>query len=360
MTVTFEDLSIGGQHRCYIIAEISANHNHELERALAIVRAAAEAGADAIKLQTYTADTLTVLSDRPEFRVTGTIWEKETLYSLYQKAQLPWEWHQPIFAEAARLGMGFLSTPFDFSAVDFLETLGVSLYKVASSELVDIPLLKRIAETGKPVILSTGMGTEAEIDEALQTLRANGCPDICLLKCTAAYPARVDEANMASLVMVRDRFGATPGLSDHTMPITVPVVAVSLGAKIIEKHLTLSRADGGPDSAFSLEPEEFAAMVHAIREAESAIGRASFSPTAGEMRPRDFRRSLYVVRDMEAGEVFSPENLRSIRPATGLHTRHYHALIGTPSAKAIRSGTPLTAEMTTIPIQDGVDDVTAP
>lgn len=351
MTVTpttFQDLSIGDQHRCYIIAEISANHNHDLNRALEIVRAAAGAGADAIKLQTYTADTLTILSERPEFRVTGTIWEKETLYSLYQKAQLPWEWHKPIFDEAARLGMGFLSTPFDFTAVDFLETLGVSLYKVASSELVDIPLLKRVAQTGKPVILSTGMGAEAEIDEALLTLRANGCPDICLLKCTAAYPARVDEANIASLAMVRDRFGATPGLSDHTMQITVPVVAVALGAKIVEKHLTLSRADGGPDSEFSLEPGEFAAMVSAVREAESAIGQAAFAPTAGEMRPRDFRRSLYVVRDVAAGEVFSPKNLRSIRPAAGLHTRHYEALIGTPAAVAIAAGTPLTAQMTTI------------
>lgn len=348
MSLTFEDLSIGSQHRCYIIAEISANHNHDLDRALEIVRAAAAAGADAIKLQTYTADTLTIASDRPEFQVTGTIWEGETLYSLYQKAQLPWEWHKPIFDEAARLGMGFLSTPFDFTAVDFLESLGVSLYKIASSELVDIPLLKRVAETGKPVILSTGMGTEAEIDEALQTLRAHGCPDICLLKCTAAYPARVDEANIASLAIVHERFGATPGLSDHTMPITVPVVAVALGAKIVEKHMTLRRADGGPDSEFSLEPNEFAQMVEAVRAAESALGQSLFAPTAGEQRPRDFRRSLYVTCDMAAGELFTAQNLRSIRPAKGLHTRHYDALIGTPTAVAIPAGTPLAAEMTTV------------
>lgn len=348
MTLTFEDLSIGGPHQCYIIAEISANHNHDLDRALEIVRSAADAGANAIKLQTYTADTLTISSERPEFRVTGTIWEKETLYSLYQKAQLPWEWHKPIFDEAARLGMGFLSTPFDSTAVDFLETLSVSLYKIASSELIDIPLLKRVAETRKPVILSTGMGTEAEIDEALQTLRAHGCPDICLLKCTAAYPACVDEANIASLAIVSDRFGATPGLSDHTMPVTVPVVAVAFGAKVLEKHLTLRRADGGPDSEFSLEPEEFSAMVRAVREAESAIGQAGFAPTAGEIRPRAFRRSLYVVRDMVVGEIFSPENLRSIRPAAGLHTRYYDALIGTPAAVAIPAGTPLAAHMTTL------------
>ena len=348
MLANFGALSIGGKHPCYIIAEISANHNQDLGRALEIVRAAAAAGADAIKLQTYTADTLTISSERPEFRVTGTIWEKETLHSLFRQAELPWEWHKPIFDEARRLGMGFLSTPFDFTAVDFLEEQGVSLYKIASSELVDIPLLTRVAQTRKPVILSTGMGTEAEIDEALATLRANGCPDICLLKCTAAYPARVEEANLASLLLIPGRFGAIPGLSDHTMPITVPVVAVALGAKVIEKHLTLRRTDGGPDSEFSLEPEEFAATVRAVREAEAAIGQASFAPTAGEMRTRDFRRSLYVVRNVAEGEVFTQENLRSIRPANGLHTRHYDAVIGTPARTGIPAGTPLSAEMVSL------------
>lgn len=350
MPTKFSNLSIGGDYPCYIIAEISANHNNSLERALEIVRAAASAGANAIKLQTYTADTLTIRSDRPEFKVTGTIWEKETLHSLFRQAELPWDWHQVIFDEARRLGLGFLSTPFDFSAVDFLEQLGVKFYKVASSELVDIPLLKRVAQTGKPVILSTGMGTLSEIDEALATLRAYGCPDICLLKCTAAYPAQVSEANLASLSIITSQFGAIPGLSDHTLPLTVPVVAVALGAKIIEKHLTLRRADGGPDSEFSLEPEEFAMMVQSVREAESAIGRVSFEPTQGELRTRDFRRSLYVVKDMTEGEIFSSENLRSIRPAAGLHTRYYDCLIGTPARTDIRAGTPLTETLISVRI----------
>jgi pseudaminic acid synthase len=348
LTRSFEDLGIGGENPVFIIAELSANHNHDLGRALEIVRVAADCGADAIKLQTYTADTLTIPSTREEFRVTGTIWETETLHSLFQKACLPWEWHEPLFAEAARLGMKFLSTPFDFTAVDYLEALNVDFYKIASSELVDIPLIKRVAQTGKPVLISTGMGTEAEIDEALATLRANGCPDICLLKCTAAYPAKVEEANMRSIAMIGPRFGALPGLSDHTMPLTVPVVATALGAKVIEKHLTLRRADGGPDSAFSLEPAEFADMVRAVREAEAALGQAVFAPSPGEIRPRDFRRSLYVVRDVKVGEPFTADNLRSIRPAAGLHTRHYEAVLGSIARTDIPAGVPLSKEMLTL------------
>lgn len=350
MAQSFDELSIGPNHPCYIIAEVSANHNHDLNRALEIVRAAAKAGANAIKLQTYTADTLTIRSDREEFRVTGTIWEKETLHSLFEKASLPWEWHKPIFDEAKRLGMGFLSTPFDFSAVDFLNDLGVELFKIASSELVDIPLIKYVARTGKPVLLSTGMGTEDEIYEAIQTLRENGCPDICVLKCTASYPARIEEANLRSLSEIPTRFGALPGLSDHTMPVTVPVVALALGAKVIEKHITLRRADGGPDSEFSLEPDEFAEMVRAVRAAEASLGVANFSPTQGEMRTRDFRRSLYVVLDMAEGEVFNENNLRSIRPAAGMHTRYYEHVLGTKAAKAIPAGVPLTPDMLTVPV----------
>ncbi|TRD14949.1 pseudaminic acid synthase [Palleronia caenipelagi] len=343
-------LSIGGDNRVFVIAEVSANHNNDLNRALEIVRAAAEAGADAIKLQTYTPDTLTIKSDREEFRVTGTIWEKETLYSLFEKAHLPWEWHRPLFEEAARLGMRYLSTPFDFTAVDFLEDLGVDLYKIASSEVVDLPLIKRVAGTGKPVLLSTGMATREEIQEAITTLRENGSGDICVLKCTAAYPAQVADANLRSLARIPEFFGAIPGLSDHTMPETVPVVATALGAKVIEKHITLDRSAGGPDAEFSLEPEEFARMVAAVREAEAALGVASFEPTAGEMRTRDFRRSLYVVEDIAAGELFSAENVRSIRPAAGLHTRHYEAVLGTPARVDIDGGTPLSAEMLTVPL----------
>lgn len=345
MAITrFSDINIGGDNPCFIIAEVSANHNHDLNRALEIVDAAAKAGADAVKLQTYTADTLTIKSDRPEFQVTGTIWEGETLYSLFEQASLPWEWHKPIFDRARELGMQALSTPFDFTAVDYLEDLGVDFYKIASSELVDIPLIKRVAQTGKPVLISTGMGNLAEIEEALETLRANGCQDICLLKCTAAYPAKVEEANLATMVEFAERFNVIPGLSDHTMGPTLPMVATALGAKVIEKHITLARADGGPDSAFSLEPDEFADMVRVVRDAEAALGQVTFEPSKGEVRTRDFRRSLYVTGAMKKGEAFTPDNLRSIRPANGLHTRHYEDVLGKVATRDIEAGTPLAAD----------------
>ena len=339
--MTFSDLHVGAGHPCFVIAEISANHNHDLDRAIEIVDAAARAGADAIKLQTYTADTLTIASDRPEFQVSGTIWEGETLHSLYQKAALPYDWHAPLFARARAHGMQALSTPFDAAAVDFLEDLGVDLYKIASSELVDIPLIKRVAQTGKPVLISTGMGTLEEVEEAVTTLRENGCTEICLLKCTAAYPARVDEANLRTMVAYGERFDVLTGLSDHTMGPTLPIVATALGASVIEKHLTLSRADGGPDGEFSLEPDEFAAMVAHVRDAEAGLGEVSFGPSAGEIRSRDFRRSLYVVALVRKGEPFTPENLRSIRPANGLHPRYYDATIGRTAACDIPAGTPL-------------------
>ena len=342
MAIThFSDLGIGGKNPCFIIAEVSANHNHDLSRALEIIEVAVNAGANAIKLQTYTPDTLTIQSDRPEFQVSGTIWEGETLYSLFEKATLPWEWHKPLFDRARKLGVQFLSTPFDFTAVDFLEDHGVDFYKIASSELVDIPLIKRVAQTAKPVLISTGMGNLAEIEEALDTLRANGCPDVCLLKCTAAYPAKVEEANLQTLVEFADRFNVIPGLSDHTMGPTLPMVATALGAKVIEKHITLARVDGGPDSAFSLEPEEFADMVRVVRDAEAALGTAVFEPSAGEIRSRDFRRSLYVTGEMKAGDVFTADNLRSIRPAMGLHPRHYEAVLGQTATQDIAAGTPL-------------------
>ena len=341
---TFETLKIGGNHPCFVIAEISANHNHDLNRALAIVDAAAAAGADAIKLQTYTPDTLTIRSDRPEFQVSGTIWEGETLYSLFEKATLPWEWHAPLFERARTHGMQYLSTPFDFSAVEFLESLDVDFYKIASSELVDIPLIKRVAQTGKPVLISTGMGNLEEIEEALQTLRTNGCTEICLLKCTASYPAKVEEANLRTLIEFADRFGVIPGLSDHTMGPIVPTVATALGAKVIEKHLTLARSDGGPDSAFSLEPDEFKDMIKVVREAEAALGQIVFEPSTGEIRSRDFRRSLYVTKAMKKGDVFSAANVRSIRPALGLHTRHYEEVLGKTASQDIAEGTPLKEE----------------
>ncbi|MGM0740386.1 MAG: pseudaminic acid synthase [Pseudomonadota bacterium] len=344
-TITIANRPIGPGHPSFIIAELSANHNHDLERAKRIVDAAADAGANAIKLQTYTADTLTFDSDSPEFRVDGTIWEGKTLYQLYQEASLPWAWHQPLMSHARDLGLVAFSTPFDASAVDLLESLDVPAYKIASSELVDIPLIRRVAGLGKPMIISTGMGTLSEIDEAVHTARVAGCDQIILLKCTAAYPAPIDEANLATLPHMAQLFGTVVGLSDHTPGSTAPVAATVLGGRVIEKHLTLSRADGGPDSAFSMEPQEFADMVADVRAAEQAIGQIRYEPTAKETRSRDFRRSLFAIRDIPAGEAFTPDNLRSIRPATGLHTRHYDALLQSRASTHIKAGTPLSWEL---------------
>ncbi len=341
-----QDISIAGRkigpsHPSFIIAELSANHNHDINRAREIVKVAADCGADAIKLQTYTADTLTFNSNDASFQVSGTIWEGKNLYQLYQEAHLPWEWHEELFEYARELGMISFSTPFDFTAVDFLENLNVPAYKIASSELVDIPLMRRVAATGKPVILSTGMGTLAEIDEAVRTLRDGGCTELIMLKCTAAYPAPIEEANLLTIPHMAQLFDVVAGLSDHTPGSTAPVAATVLGSRVIEKHLTLRRADGGPDSEFSMEPEEFAAMVDAVRAAESAVGTVLYTPTQKEMRSRDFRRSLFVVADVKAGEPFTPENVRSIRPAVGLHTRHYDEVLGKTASHDIKAGKPL-------------------
>jgi pseudaminic acid synthase len=336
---------IGPTEPTFIIAELSANHNHDIERAKEIVRIAADCGADAIKLQTYTADTLTIDSNAAPFQVSGTIWEGKTLHQLFAEAHLPWEWHKELMDLAKQLGLVAFSTPFDFTAVDFLESLDVPCYKVASSELVDIPLIKRIAQTGKPVIMSTGMGTLSEIDEAVKTLRENGCKEMVLLKCTAAYPAPYEEANLVTIPHMAGLFDCVIGLSDHTMGSPVPVAAVALGARVVEKHLTIARADGGPDSAFSMEPDEFKAMVRDVRAAEAALGRIVYEPTAKEMRSRDFRRSLFVVADVKAGEPFTPENVRSIRPAAGMHTRNYERVLGSRAATDIAKGTPLTDAM---------------
>ena len=341
MEIRIADRLIGDAHPSFIIAELSANHNHDIERAKQIVKVAAECGADAIKLQTYTPDTLTFDSNDPAFRVDGTIWEGKNLYQLYAEAHLPWDWHKPLLNYAAELGLIAFSTPFDFSAVDLLESLNVPAYKIASSELVDIPLIRRVAQQGKPMIISTGMGTLAEIDEAVKAAREEGCTSLVLLKCTAAYPAPIEEANLYTIPHMAELFGTVVGLSDHTPGSTAPVVATVLGSRVIEKHLTLSRADGGPDSAFSMEPKEFAAMVRDVRAAESAVGHVLYEPTNKEMRSRDFRRSLFVVVDMEAGETFTADNTRSIRPAVGLHTRHYNAVLGKTCKSDISAGTPL-------------------
>lgn len=325
----------------FIIAELSANHNGSIERAEQIIRAAADAGADAVKLQTYTADTLTIPCHSEPFCIKGGLWDGRTLHDLYQEAHTPWEWTPRLMALAKDLGMDCFSTPFDASAVDFLEQCGVSRHKVASFELVDIPLLKKIASTGKPVIMSTGMGSLAEIDEAVTTLRENGTTDLTLLKCTSAYPAPADEANLLTIPHLAQAFGCQTGLSDHTLGSAVAVAAVAVGACVIEKHFTLARADGGADSAFSMEPHEFRQMVQDIRTVEKALGHVSYDVTAKQQLSKVFRRSLFVVKDIAAGEPFMSENVRCIRPAHGLHPRYYDLVLGRSARHAITAGTPL-------------------
>jgi pseudaminic acid synthase len=326
---------------CCLVAEISANHNQDYLRAEQIVRAAAEAGADAIKLQTYTADTITIACDNEHFRIHGTLWDGRTLYDLYREAHTPWEWHIPLRKLALSLGLDFFSTPFDATAVDFLESLGVSRYKVASFELVDIPLLKKIAATGKPVIMSTGMASLAEIDEAVDTLRRGGAGPLTLLKCTSSYPAPPEDANLRTIPALAEIFGCPAGLSDHTMGSSTAIAAVALGASIIEKNFTLSRADGGPDGSFSMEPEEFKQMARDIRSVEKALGRVSFELTEKEAQSRVFRRSIFVVEDMKAGELFTEKNIRSIRPGGGLHSRYLPEVLGRRAAADLSRGTPL-------------------
>lgn len=333
---------IGGGQPCYIIAELSANHGQSLERALKIVHAAKEAGADAIKLQTYTADTLTIDCRRPEFMVgEGALWEGENLHDLYAEAYTPWEWQPELKKEAERLGLHCFSTPFDDTAVDFLEKMEVPAHKIASFELVDTELLKKVAATSKPVILSTGMASFEEIEEAVQTLRDGGCTQLALLKCTSAYPSLPEEMNLRTIAHMTESFGVPIGLSDHTLGVAVPVAAVALGACIIEKHLTLRRSDGGPDGAFSLEPDEFCTMVKTVRTAEKALGKIAYEVTEKEKASRVFRRSLFVVKDIQVGENFTRENVRSIRPGHGLAVKELNRVLGKKASCGLQRGTPL-------------------
>lgn len=325
----------------YIIAEVSANHNGSIERAEAIIRAAADVGADAVKLQTYTADTMTIPCDNEYFRIRGTLWEGKTLYDLYQEAYTPWEWQPRLKALANDLGMDCFSTPFDATAVDFLEKLNVPCHKVASFEVVDIPLLKKIASTGKPVIMSTGMASLTEIDEAVTTLRENGTTELALLKCTSAYPAPPEEVNLRTIPHLAQAFNCVTGLSDHTLGSAVAVGAVAVGARIVEKHFTLARADGGPDSAFSMEPHEFRQMVQDIRTVEKALGTVCYDLTPKQKESKIFRRSLFVVKDMKAGEVFTEENVRSIRPGYGVAPKFLCDFLGRKATVSIPKGTPL-------------------
>jgi N-acetylneuraminate synthase len=334
--------AIGPGYPVYVIAELSANHQQEFERAARLIAAAKEAGADAVKLQTYTPDTITIRSDREYFRIGGgTLWDGRTLYDLYAEAFTPWDW-QPRLQQIARdLGLDFFSSPFDETAVDFLESMKVPAYKVASFELVDIPLIRKIASTGKPLIISTGMATAEEIEETLEGARQAGAKHTALLKCTSEYPSRPEEMNLRAIPELAGKFNVPVGLSDHTTGITVPVAAVALGACIVEKHLTLSRADGGPDGAFSLEPHEFKDMVDAVRVTEKALGQCRIGPAEHEERSRIFRRSLFVVEDMKRGDRFTTKNIRSIRPAQGLHTRHLAEVLGKFATRDIERGSPL-------------------
>jgi pseudaminic acid synthase len=325
----------------YVIAEMSANHLQSYERAERIVHEMAKAGADAIKLQTYTADKLTLPADNEYFRIKGTVWNGETLHGLYQKSYMPWEWHEKLAAIAGDYGLDCFSTPIDESGVDFLEQMNVPCYKVASFELVDLILLKKIAATGKPVIMSTGMASLGEIEEAVRTLRANGTPEIALLKCVSAYPAPVEETNLLTIPHLAETFDCIAGLSDHSLGPVAPVAAVAIGAQIIEKHFTLCRADGGSDASFSLEPEEFRSMVEAIRVTEKALGRVCYELTDHQRASVAFRRSLFVSADIKAGETFTRDNVRSVRPADGLHTRHYEAVLGRKASRDLKMGTPL-------------------
>ena len=336
---------IGMGEPVYLIAEMSANHHQDFDQAVKILEAAKEAGADAVKLQTYTPDTITMDCRSEYFQINGTIWEGRNLYDLYGEAYTPWEWHPKLKEIALELGLDLFSTPFDVSAVDFLENLGMPAYKIASFELVDLPLIRRVAQTGKPLIMSTGMATLEEIAEAVDTARAAGAAEIALLKCTSAYPAPPKEMHLHTIPHLAQTFSLPVGLSDHTLGIAAPVAAVALGACIVEKHFTLSRSQPGPDSAFSLEPGEFRDMVQAIRTVEQALGEVRYGGGEQEAQSRIHRRSLFVVRAMEAGEGFTPENVRCIRPGHGLHPRHLEEIFGKRAAAALSPGTPLSWDL---------------
>ncbi|MFI3120814.1 MAG: pseudaminic acid synthase [Methylococcaceae bacterium] len=331
----------------FIIAEMSGNHNQSLERALEIVDAAAKTGAHALKLQTYTPDTMTLDLDEREFHINdpNSLWSGTSLYKLYDEAYTPWEWHKPIFDHARKLGLIPFSTPFDESAVDFLETLEVPAYKIASFENTDLPLIRRAAATGKPLIISTGMATVAELDETVRAAREAGCNDIILLKCTSTYPANATNANIMTIPHLRKLFDCEVGLSDHTLGIGVSVASVALGATVIEKHFTLNRADGGVDSAFSMEPQEMQALVIETERAWQALGKVSYGTTVAEQASLKFRRSLYVCKDTAADEVFTTENVRAIRPGMGLAPKHLDVVLGRKAKVALAKGTALTWDL---------------
>jgi len=341
-TVEISGRAIGFGQRPYIVAELSANHGGSLARALAVLEAAKNAGADAIKLQTYTADTITIDHDGPEFRIRGGLWDGRRLYELYQEAHTPWDWHAALFAKGRDLGIPVFSTPFDGSAVDFLEGFDPPAYKIASFEMIDLPLVRRVASTGKPVIMSTGMASTEEIKESVDAFRAAGGQNLVLLHCVSGYPTPVEQSNLRRIPELASEFGCPVGLSDHTLAVEVAIASVALGACLIEKHFTLRRADGGPDSVFSLEPDELRALVHGASAAFVALGTGMPARAEVERENMMFRRSIYVVRDISAGESFTPENVRIIRPGYGLAPRELPMVVGRKARRALKRGTALT------------------
>jgi pseudaminic acid synthase len=334
---------IGENYPTYFIAELSCNHNQDKSIALKLIEEAYKCGANAIKLQTYTPDTMTLKCDRPEFKecLNGSIWEGQTLYDLYSTAYTPWEWHKELKDYANSLGMDLFTSPFDTTAVDFLEILDMPAYKIASFEITDHILIKKIAQTGKPVIISSGMASKGELEEAIQLLRDNGNTQICMLKCTSAYPAKPDDANLVTIKNMMESFNVLGGLSDHTLGIEVPIAAVCLGAQVIEKHFTLSRDSGSADDVFSITPPEFKQMVDSIRIVEKTLGKITYGGVKKELSSKNYRRSLFIVKDIKTGEKFTKENIRSIRPSNGLHTKYYEEILGKTAREDILFGTPL-------------------
>ena len=345
--IIINDRKIGAGHPPFIIAEMSGNHNQSLERALEIVEAAAKTGAHALKIQTYTPDTMTLDLDEREFHISdpGSLWAGTSLYKLYGQAYTPWEWHKPIFERARELGIIAFSTPFDDTAVDLLESLEVPCYKIASFENTDLPLIRRVAATGKPMIISTGMASIAELDDTVRAAREAGCKDLILLKCTSTYPAKASNANILTIPHMRELFGCEVGLSDHTMGVGVSVASVALGATVIEKHFTLNRADEGVDSTFSMEPAEMAQLVAESERAWQALGQVSYGAPEAEKKSLVFRRSLYVVRDLKTGEVLTKDNVRAIRPGLGLPTKYLEMVLGKSVSCDVKRGTALGWEL---------------
>lgn len=340
------NFKVNDKSPCFIIAELSANHGHDINIAKETIKSAKECGADAIKLQTYTADTITIDCDNKYFQINqGTLWDGTTLYKLYQEAYTPWEWQKELKEYAESLGLVCFSSPFDKSAVDFLEDLEVPAYKVASFEINDIPLIEYIASKGKPIIISTGIATLEDIELAVETCKKSGNNNIILLKCTSQYPAKLEDANLNTMVDLRERFDVTVGLSDHTMDVEVTITAIALGAKVIEKHFILDRSIGGPDADFSLDKKEFKAMVDSVRKAEKAMGIVSYDLDEKKMKSREFSRSLFIVKDVKKGDIITKENVRSIRPGYGLHTKYYDEVLGKKFNDDFKKGTPLSFDV---------------